>query len=277
MVYDLGIMPIVIAAIAFLFIIVVAIKVKPTKQIGKAYVKINNELSLKKNRFSFDYEKIHKKLSKSGMLFKHPWLENPAAYIGIKMIFALLLAVFAGIFHPILAIAGAVIGYMVFDFYMYFSNNADNRKMQKDISLIYHLLAIQVRSGVYLPNALCECVDIIDPADTRLKTSLMRLSGNIVIGRPFDQSLKAFQDDFDNQHIDSLCVILVQAMESGLAEDILRDIGKQVKIFSTLQMEKKKSEMDLSMTFVILGLFVDIMVVILTLSINSIIAEMSFF
>ena len=277
LVYDMKIMPYIVAFMMFAFILVVAIVVKPGKQINNVYVKVNNRLIQQKKRFSFDYEKVKSKLSKSGMLFKHPWLESPAAYIGVKMILMILVGALCGFLHPVLIIPGAILGYKLFDIYMWLSNNSDNKKMQKDIELIYNLLSIQVRSGVYLPNALCECADVIDPSDTRLKTSLVRLSGNILIGTPFPQSIKQLQDDFDNPHIDSLSVILLQAMESGHVEDVLADIGKQVKIFSALQMEKKKQEMDLSMTIVILGLFVDIMMVILSLSINTIMVEMTNF
>ena len=275
--YNLGIMPFVIGLMAAVFIIIISLVMKPGKQINNIYVKINNRLIRKQEKKHFDYDKLHKKLSQSGMLFKHPWLEKPAAYYGIKICFALLLGVIGGMFYLILIPLGFVVGYLLFDAYMYFSNNSDNKKMQKDIELIYNLLSIQIRSGVYLPDALCECANIIDPADTRLKTSLTKLSGNLIIGTPVKEAIKKFNDDFDNQHIDSLCVIIAQASESGLAEDLLADISKQVKVFSSLQMEKKKQEMDISMTIVILGLFVDIMVVIMSLAIGTIMTDLTNF
>lgn len=276
-IYDLKITPYIIAAIAFGFIMVIALVVKPGKQLGTIYVKINDRLIRKTKKKSFDYEKIKKSLSRSGMLYKHAWLENPAAYIGLKVILSLLFGVFVSFFHPLLIPLGLVFGYKSFDLYMYLSNNSDNKKMQKDIELIFNLLSIQVRSGVYMPSALCECVDVIDPSDLRLKTALMQLSGNLIIGTPFKDAIRSFNENFDNQHIDSLCTILDQASESGKSEDLLADIGKQVKLFTALQMDKKKQEMDLSMTIVILGLFVDIMYVILDLSINTIMVQMTNF
>ena len=55
---------------------------------------------------------------------------------------------------------------------------------------------------------------------------------------------KILQDCFDNRYIDSLCIILLQALESGQVVELLGDIGEQIKDMEQSVLEKKKNALD---------------------------------
>lgn len=253
--YSNGIYRIIFLALIFGFIIFVGIKYSPAKQLKNAYNSINqrlidatNAVSIKKKKKKFDFNRIHDTLLQNGVLFRFPWLDNPASYLGMKILLAIAFGLLLSVFSPVFFIIGAFIGYKSLDFGVYLLNATDNRKMQADIQLIYNLILIQSKSHINLAYALSDCVDMINPNDRRLKDALKRLRINLFSGHTFKESIKIFNEGFNNQYIDSLCLTLIQAEETGLASDLLKDIGSQVQHFSSLQLSKKKEKMDIKVT-----------------------------
>ena len=77
----------------------------------------------------------------------------------------------------------------------------------------------------------------------------MDLAGDIVMKADIYEALERFQKKFDNRYVDSLCITVLQALESGQALELLSDIGEQIKDMEALVMERKKASLDRSMTF----------------------------
>ena len=44
-----------------------------------------------------------------------------------------------------------------------------------------------------------------------------------------EEALERFQGQFNNRYIDSLCITVMQAMESGQAVELLTDIADQIR------------------------------------------------
>ena len=76
-------------------------------------------------------------------------------------------------------------------------------------------------------------------------------------------TLEGFQKKFDNRYVDSLCMIIVQAMESGQSVELLNDLSEQIKDMEASVLSQKKEALDRSVTFYQLGILVAIMGVIL--------------
>ena len=55
------------------------------------------------------------------------------------------------------------------------------------------------------------------------------------------EALDRFQSRFDNRYIDSLCITILQALESGQALALLGDITEQIKDMEETVLERKKS------------------------------------
>lgn len=253
-VFKKGFYPFILLGLIALFIIFIAFKYNPRKQLKKAYSRLNQRLIneanavANKSKKTFDFNKIHDMLLQNGILFRAPWLDNPANYLALKFISGILLGVLMGLLVPILSLVGFALGYVLPNFVVKIINSQDNKKMQKDIQLIYNLILIQSKSHVSLTDALVDCVDMIDPEDKRLVHNLKVLKENLIGNKSFKEAIKIFNAAFDNQYIDSLCLTLIQAEESGLASDLLKDMNAQVQHFSVLRLNAKKEEMDTKVT-----------------------------
>lgn len=134
---------------------------------------------------------------------------------------------------------------------LYYLNKRDNERLLPELKLVYHSLEIQIRAGVYMTDALAECYGSVQ--DKRLRQALLELAGDIVMKADTRESLEKFQGKFSNSHIDSLCIIILQALESGQAVELLRDIGEQVRDMEAAVLERKKASLDRKLTFCQLG------------------------
>ena len=130
-------------------------------------------------------------------------------------------------------------------------NGKDNEKLLPEIKLVYNALELQIRAGVYVTDALAECYGSVH--ERRLRAALLELAGDIVMRADIYDALEKFQGKFDNSYVDSLCITILQALESGQAVELLSDIGEQIRDMEQSVMERKKAALDRSLTFYQLG------------------------
>jgi len=188
------------------------------------------------------------------------WI-NPVTYLTLCMGIGLV-GCLAGMTQSVLlAGVGMVLGGLLPGFLVEYLNKRDNEEMLPDLNLIYHALAIQIRAGVYISDALAECYASVN--NKRLKKALLRLSGEVVMKSDMEKALSNFQKLFSNKYIDSLCMTISQAAESGQAVDLLGDIAEQIKDMELLTQSKKKQKLDRSITFYELGIFAAIIVLVI--------------
>ena len=126
-------------------------------------------------------------------------------------------------------------------------NRADNRNMLKDIRLIYHSLGVQIKSGVYVTDALAECSSAVE--NIRLKDALSAFYADVIMKSDIYASLERFRSSFDDRYIDSLCMTVVQAMESGQVLELLKDIAEQAADMENEIFEARKASLDRLLTF----------------------------
>ena len=147
-----------------------------------------------------------------------------------------------------------------------FLNRRDNERMLPDLQLIYRALAMQIRAGVYITDALSEIYSGVK--EIRLKEGLMKLGSDIIMKTDLFSALEEFQKGFDNRYIDSLCITILQLVESGQASDLLTDIGDQMKDMERSVLEKRKGRLDRSLTFYQLGMLACILGIALYACVN---------
>lgn len=140
-------------------------------------------------------------------------------------------------------------------------NKSDNEKMLPDLRMIYHALEVQIKAGVYVTDAMTE--NYASVRNIRLKSALLELGSDIVMKNDLFSALERFQAKFDNRYIDSLCIIILQAMESGQAVELLGDIAEQVRDMEKAVLDRKKSKLDRSITFYQLGMLAAVLAVAL--------------
>lgn len=257
---------IVISLLTFVLLLIIAINYRPQKAVVQTLYKINNRLKENKNRI-FDYQKLMDFLIKNGASYHIGKTIEPIRYIAIQIVFSAM-GILIGIkYHPLVSFVLAIVAFQLPKLYIIYANKQDNEKILSEIKLIFNSLSIQISAGIYVTDALTECYGIIK--DKRLKHSLKDLSGEIIMKSNVNDSLTKFQNRFDNRYIDSLCLIIIQSLESGQAIDLLKDIGEQIKDMEANLLQKRKGKLDRNTTFCLLG----IMTVILSVVIYACISQ----
>lgn len=106
------------------------------------------------------------------------------------------------------------------------SNENDNSDMLSDIKIMFDCLRIQVKAGVYVTDALNETMLLMK--NKRLRDALKNLTDSIVLTGNLDDSLKEFNQKFCNRHIDTMVIILRQALVSGQSSESLDNAFEQM-------------------------------------------------
>ena len=133
--------------------------------------------------------------------------------------------------------------------------------MLEDLHLIYGALSLQIRAGVFITEALTECFSSV--RNRRLQDGLKDLASDIVINNDIEDALIKLQSKFNNYYIDSLCITILQALDSGQAIELLKDIAEQIKDLEMLNQNAKKEKLNRNITFYQLGIFAIVLVIVL--------------
>ncbi len=214
-------------------------------------------------------------LKKNGAPFHYGQGLQPVGFLAFRLILALGgLAVFLGLSPGIGLLAGGL-AFLLPKWLLRYLNQRDNERMLPELKLIYHALEIQIRAGVYVTDALSECYGSVE--QPRLKRALLDLAGDIVMKADIGEALEHFQEKFDNRYIDTLCITILQALESGQAVELLNDIGEQVKDMESAVLMKRKSALDRRLTFYQLGMLAAVLIVVLYASVAHILSAAMFF
>lgn len=214
-----------------------------------------------KQRKSTWYQRTERRLGRNGAGYHFGKWINPMRYLVLRILLALAGMVTLGNISVGYGILFAVILFFLPEWLLVYLNRQDNVKLLPEIKLVYHALEIQIKAGVYVTDALAECYNSV--RDKRLQRALLDLAGNIVIKSDIYEALESFQEKFDNRYIDSLCITILQACESGQAVELLSDIGEQLKDMETAVMNNKKSSLDRSVTFYQLGMLAAVLGIII--------------
>ena len=197
------------------------------------------------------YCRLDRWLVRNGAPFHYGKWMNPAGMLLVSF----LLGLFGGAVCLRLGILQGILGCLVMaaapSAMLVYLNAQDTVKQLPELKLVYHALEIQIKAGMFITDALAECYSSVQ--EPRLKTALLDLAGDIVMKADVFESLNKFQGKFDNRYVDSLCITILQALESGQAVELLRDIGEQIKDMEESVLEKKKASLDRMVTFCELG------------------------
>lgn len=244
-------MPILAAGLIFLLFICLCRQHQPERILLRTYRELSGLVKRQKVTVGW-YQKMDAKLVRNGARFHYGMWINPPRYLAMRIVLAALGVL---VLFPVSAVSGALAALMLFslpDCLLLYLNGKDNEKLLPELKLVYHALEIQIRAGVYVTDALTECYGSVQ--NKRLRGALLDLAGDIVMKADIYKALENFQAQFDNRYIDSLCLIILQALESGQALELLGDIGEQIKDMEENLLERKKAALDRSITFYQLGI-----------------------
>ena len=247
----LRLLPLIVAILLFVILVCLSCQHPPERML-KACEEWKGLLR-EKNRNSGWYLSTQEWLSKNGATFHYGKWMNPSVYLAIRIVLAFVGSLVLGGFGVLLFfLPGWMLTYL---------NRKDNQALLPELKLVYHSLEIQIKAGVYVMDAMAECYGSV--REPRLKQALLELAGDLVMKSDVYGALERFQGRFDNPYIDSLCITLLQALESGQAVDLLSDISEQIKDMEAVVLERKKGALDRSITFYQLGILAAVMGVVL--------------
>lgn len=234
---------------------------------------LTTEEEVNENKGYFDLERIDKYLKNHGGYYMFTWLD-PFTFIMIKIGVALLafLTVFSLITSsiPLALFAGAVaavFGFFGFDLVLNIANDSDNDEMLADVKSIFDTLRTQTKAGVFLTNSLAECYMIV--ANARLKSALLDMTNKIIIKNDIEDAVKEFNEEFDSPYIDTLCVTILQSMESGKSVQILEDLSKQIADMQSAINIREQEKLDAKIQVLEMLIFVGLIGAVLFVLIMS--------
>lgn len=255
----LEILPIVVAVLIWGLLIGLSYQ-HPPRLVLKACEEFAGLLR-EKNRNSGWYRRTEMWLKKNGADFHYGKWMSPTAYLALKIVLAFLgMLVLSGL-SPGYGFFLGVILFFLPGWMLSYLNRRDNLQLLPEIKLVYHSLEIQIRAGVYVMDAMAECYASVQ--EGRLRHALLELAGDIVMKADIYEALECFHGKFDNRYIDSLCITILQALESGQAVELLGDISEQIKDMEAVVLERKKGALDRSITFYQLGVLAAVMGVVI--------------
>lgn len=250
----------VAALLVFGSLVLFGVYVRPREVVLEAYETICMQAK-NTNKGFFDYNRMETFLNTRGAGYYYGKWINPVSFLAIRLLsggLGMALGFSLGILTAILFALG---GFFLPDVLLEYLDKRDNGRMLGELDLVYSALSIQIRAGVYVTDALAECYGSV--THVRLREALQNLSGDIVMKADLDQALERFQGQFNNRYIDSLCITILQAMESGQAVELLGDIAEQIKDMEITLQHKKKEQLNRSATFYQLGIFALILALVL--------------
>ena len=226
---------------------------EPQKKVLATYREIRGLLRERRNSAHY-YVRRKQRLSQNGADYHYGKNITPTKFLICRL---LLTTVGVVAFAPVLQNGALAVGAVMFFlpvWLLLYLNSRDNERLLPELRLVYNALELQIRAGVYVTDALAECYGSV--REKRLRDGLLDLAGDIVLRADIYKAMEKFQSRFDNRYIDSLCITILQALESGQAIEVLADIGEQIRDMEQAVLERKKASLDRSLTFYQLGILV---------------------
>ena len=234
------------------------LKEKTLNAYNKTLINIQHRLKQRKTG-QFSYREIDRKLKSKGAYYVLQEHINPAIYMVIKVLTTLLFVFMSLSFsnNVILIIALGTLGFFLFDILLAFSNNNDNEEMLSDIKDVVDILKIQTNAGIHLSESLITCYRTVK--NKRLKYELIELVNNIMLTNDIETSIRSFNTRFDNEYIDMICVMILQAQESGYSVQIMKDMSTQLSDLQKAINIKRQESLDRKVQLLELLVFVGLL------------------
>lgn len=208
-----------------------------------------------------DPDSIQKYLESTGAAYMFKGFANPAFFIMLKILSAILLyfLIIQISKNFLIVFFMAATGFFLPEILLNVSDYFDNETILPDMKKIYDTLRIQTKAGVFLDDALSECY--LAAKNRRLKSALLELTTEISIKKNIEEALENFNGKFRNEHIKTFCMVINQAQDSGKSSQLLKDLSDQMKDLQHSINLKNKEALDRKVQIVELLIFVGLLAV----------------
>lgn len=209
-------------------------------------------------------------LSHGATFYVGTWV-TPFDYVLCRILLAIAFLLFGLIFHPVAGLLFAVLGFALPKLLLDLKNKDDNASMLDELAQVYATVSLQVKSGVWIGNALHECYLIT--RQPRLKQALWELSKEVESSIDLSKAAEHFREKFENSYIDTFSKSLEQSLQTGNAAKNFSDISKQLNSINDAIYKKEEghvnSMMTVSITLVFLAGIIGIAFVLLSVGVDN--------
>ena len=268
--WGLRLLPPCAGILAFALVKTLSGTYRPDRKLLGTYQELTGLLRESRRTGSW-YQRREKWIAKNGGAFHYGKRVNPVNMLAVQLVLAALGMMVLADMSWELGVFGGVILYFMPPGLLLYLNYQDNQRLLPELKLVYHAMEIQIRAGVYVMDALAECYGNVQ--EKRLRTALLELAGDIVMRADIYEAINSFQAKFDNRYVDSLCIIVLQALESGQAVELLGDLGEQIKDMEEVVLNRKKGKLDRSITFYQLAVLASVLVIALYACVTHMLKE----
>lgn len=243
------ILQIAIALLTFGLAVVTCMVLNPQKTFIRVYERVDNQL---REVNIFRYEKIERFLKENGAAEHFGNWISPLKYFLLRFCCSMIGFLLGSLVNIPIALVLLLVGFQAPKYLLLRFNSRDNQKMLPQLRTLYNALQEQIKAGVYVTDALAEAYRGLPKG--RLRKGLEVLSGEILLKKDFGEALENFQQSFQNPTLEALCIILLQAQESGQTTELLADMSEQLKDMQAAAMLRKKEQLNRVETLCILGI-----------------------
>lgn len=161
---------------------------------------------------------------------------------------------------PVIGIAVGLIGFFFLDIMVRTQNSAENDRMLPDIAEMSRSIMYSVKGGRYISDAIIDSTQVVE--NTRLKTALIALDGDIQKGQALTQALDDFEAKFNNLDIQALVAVIKSLQTTGQINDALDSLEHNTeRAQQTVDKKKAQSLEDKTMLYVMLIAFDLVMII----------------
>lgn len=272
--WGLRVLPPCIGLLVFALMKLLGRTYHPERRLLGTYQELTGLLREKSGENSW-YQRKARWITRNGGAFHYGRRIEPMRMLAVQLVLA---SVGAGALFSVsweFGVLGGVILYFLPVGLLLYLNHQDNQRLLPELKMVYHAMEIQIKAGVYVTDALAECYGNVQ--EKRLRTALLELAGDIVMRADIYDAIDSYQAKFDNRYVDSLCIIVLQALESGQAVELLSDLGEQIKDMEEVVLNRKKGKLDRSITFYQLAILAAVLGIALYACITHMLGSMAGF
>lgn len=195
---------------------------------------------------------------------------SPSWYILVRLFVGLLLA-FAlfssGVPFP-LPFLGIPLGYFLVDFAFQKINERDNKEFLIDIFNTYANLNIQLKSGLFITDALEYSYK--NAKNERFKQALgemiLNFSDKTV---SMHEAIEIFHSRFYSPEIDNLCAMLQNLLQYGISDSYANDLINEIKTIISASSAKAEHDIESKAGMIILAFFAVIIFIVVIASVSG--------
>lgn len=231
-----------------------------------------NLVKKKKKYKLINFNETVKNLKANGVLDKFPKLANPAYYLTIHAILAVIFGILGFYINKILVFPFAILGWVFLDFIFKQQSKSENRELMNDSLTLCNMIMSQIKGGAYIGTAISECRTLVK--NKRLQKALNNFYiSTATAEKTLLEAIEELESNFNQKDILTICMIVKQSEETGKSYDVLSDLNKQISDTQEEIYIAEKEKLNRRMTIAILLLFTDMIGYVLYLFITNIFSQ----